>query len=78
MRYEKEKGGGEEVRGGSWRREGGGRREDEGGRRKKEKSGEGSEKKIRPKFALIKKFVTRTPVSTKQTNRVDFFLLLCL
>ena len=27
-------------------------------------------KKIRSKFAILKKFVTRTPVSTKQTNRV--------
>ena len=27
-------------------------------------------KKIRSKFAILKKLVTRTPVSTKQTNRV--------
>jgi hypothetical protein len=27
-------------------------------------------KKIRSKFAILKKFATRTPVSTKRTNRV--------
>jgi hypothetical protein len=30
-------------------------------------------KKIRSKIAITKKFVIRTPVSTKRTNRVDFF-----
>ena len=38
-----------------------------GGKRRERRD---QKKKIRLKFAIFKKFATRTPVSTKQTNRV--------